>query len=185
MTVNTLARITNPIRKKQPSANVGYPSDIAKLLGIPEFDTETSGDTYSYAFRQAEEEGATQEEAEQFAQKAEEEEEAEAYRSYTNAVMSVANDLFGKHGLDLVLAKNGSYAVAPTESWEKAANDIRETINGVGYFHFNTLKEFLDSGPWTARQAVLEHLHWIKDYPRVYGEGTATSMFDRRLRNRY
>lgn len=49
--------------------------------------------------------------------------------------------------------------------WEDAADKIRETINGVGYFTFYSLREFLESGPYTARQAALSHLHCVLPPP--------------------
>ena len=59
---------------------------------------------------------------------------------------------------------------------------IRETINGVGDFHFSSLREFLDSGPYTARQAVLGHLRSIRSYPAVYGGSGAHQMYEQHWR---
>ena len=121
-----------------------------------------------------------------------EEEEQEAYKNYKNALESVGERLFGEHGLTLVEIRGGrgkksytrGWKVVPTESWSKAAASIVNTINGVGQFEFNSLREFLESGPYTERQAVLSHLGWIRDWPRVYGSGTAESMLDRAMRGR-
>lgn len=71
------------------------------------------------------------------------------------------------------------FKIVPSNSWDDAANKIRETINGVGTFHFNNLREFLSSGPYTARQAVLSHLGYIKRYPDVYGGSGARQLYDR------
>lgn len=62
------------------------------------------------------------------------------------------------------------YFVLPKTTWAAAANALRETVNGVGHFHFSTLRAFLASGPYTARQAAIGHMHWMVDYPKVYGD---------------
>jgi hypothetical protein len=57
-----------------------------------------------------------------------------------------------------------------------------EIVNGVGYFHFDNLKDFLDSGPYTPREAVLSHLHWLKDRAEVYGDVRPNLQYDRAVR---
>jgi hypothetical protein len=70
----------------------------------------------------------------------------------------------------------------PAETWRDAAQAIMETINGVGPFRFRSLGEFLKSGPYSPCEAVMEHLHWIKRYPDVYGSHSARSIVDRAMR---
>ena len=131
----------------------------------------------------------------------EEDEEIELTRvmnEYTDAVMHVVKDCFDKHGLELVAVRPKSkrarrewdadrsweYMVVPNpgRSWRDAADNIRRTTNGVGQFEFATTREFLDSGPYTAREAVLQHLGWIPDWYEVYEGSKAASRVERRLR---
>ncbi len=153
---------------------------LAKMFGLPDWDKidEMNQQHYWEMSRGAEDEDA-QIAAESAAQD-------EVYGQWYDAVESVGSQLFGEHGLDLQpTGKQGTatrryeFKIVPQKSWNDAANKLRETINGVGYFHFNTLKEFLDSGPYTARSAVLSHLNHIKSYPAVYGSGSAHDMYER------
>ena len=69
--------------------------------------------------------------------------------------------------------RNQTFKIKPAngETWETVLTEIRELINGVGYYTFYSNKELKDSGPYTARQAVLGHLHYLSDYGAVYGGG--------------
>lgn len=156
---------------------------LAKMFGLPDWDKidEMNQQHYWEMARGAEDEDA-QIAAESAAQD-------EVYGQWYDAVESVGSQLFGEHGLDLQpTGKQGTatrryeFKIVPQKSWNDAADKLRETINGVGYFHFNTLKEFLDSGPYTARSAVLSHLNHIKSYPAVYGSGSAHDMYERAWR---
>jgi hypothetical protein len=177
---------------RRPISDIVTVDDLAGQFGaehIDSFDERVSmnSETYGYVYREALARGMTEEEAEEAARRAEDEEREEAVGRYADAITSVADRLYGEHGLELVPrnprgGRAWEFKVVPRISWEDAANHIRETINGVGQFYFESLRDFLESGPWTARQAVLSHLHWIADWPRVYGSGTASSMVDRQLR---
>ena len=170
--------------------------EIADMFGLPtwekldEMNLDYYADQRSFAEDYARKKGASEEDAEQEGYKAEEEAQTELFNKWHDAVMHAAEKLFGEHGLELqgkrVKGKSVSrpfeLKIVPKKSWSDAANKLRETINGVGYFHFNTLKEFLDSGPYTARDAALRHLGWIKDYPAVYGDDSAERMYDRQMR---
>lgn len=102
---------------------------------------------------------------------------------YIGALELIANRLLNEHGLRLADTKNSwDKKIVPMESWKDAADRIRHTINGYGMFEFGTLKEFLDSGPYTDRGAVLNHLHWIKTWYQVYGSPNAQGQLDRALR---
>lgn len=174
----------NEIRhlKKPASSKTSSKIDIdriVKLFGFPEWNDidERNSDYYWEAARGAEDPEA----AERAAQD-------ELYGNWYNAVTGVAERLFEEHGLELDpvrVAKSKrpyEFKVVPKKDWKDAANKIRETINGVGDFHFNNLREFLDSGPYTAQQAVLSHLGYVADHPRVYGSGSARSMYDAAIR---
>lgn len=181
------------LRMAKDSINI---DEIAEMFELPtwekldEMNIDYFGDQRSFAEDYARKHGASEEEAEQEGYKAEEEAQTDLFNKWHDAVMHAAEKLFGEHGLELqgkrVKGKRVSrpydFKVVPKKSWSDAADKLRETINGVGYFHFNTLKEFLDSGPYTARDAALKHLHWIKDYPAVYGDTSAQRMYDSQMR---
>ncbi len=157
--------------------------EVAKLLGLPDWDriTELNQDHYWEMSR-----GAPDEEAEM---KAQHEAEEDVYAQWYDAVEHTADNLFGEHGLEIhPTGKQGTekrrydFKIVPQTSWKDAAEKIRETINGVGDFHFDDLAEFLRSGPYTARQAVLAHLGYIKRYPAVYGGLGANQMYEQHWR---
>jgi hypothetical protein len=122
--------------------------------------------------------------------KVEDEARSDHFRKYHDAVLSVAEELFGTHGLLLIgKLRNGKpvdrpweFRVQPKVSWDDAADHIRMTINGVGLFEFATLREFLVSGPYTGRRAVLNHLGWLWSWYEVYGEGNSRTRVERRMR---
>lgn len=147
---------------------------IVKMFGLPEWNDvdEMNQHYYWEAARGAEDEEA-----------AEQEVRDELYRKWYDAVTGVAEQLFGDHGLEIEATGKDPrlpyyYKIVPKKDWGDAANKIRRTMSGVGYFSFDTLKEFLDSGPYTAQQAVLSHLGTIAEYPEVYGSSSARRMYD-------
>lgn len=156
---------------------------LAKMFGLPDWDKIDDMNQHHYweVSRGAGDEDAQME--------AEREAQDEVYGQWYDAVEHAASQLFEEHGLELKpTGKQGTekrrydFKIEPQNSWNDAADKIRETINGVGTFHFNNLKEFLDSGPYTARQAVLSHLRWMRDYPSVYGGPGAHQMYERHWR---
>lgn len=162
-------------------------SEIAGLLGVPNPDEfEYNGDAYHFTFMESIKEGLSDSEAEEKAQTAEQDEQDEQFHQIYDAIESVAGTFFEYHGLELnkiVSGKrSGMYRVTPVKDWLYTASCIRQTVNGVGYFYFATDSDFLDSGPYTARQAVLTHLHWIKYYAEVYGESSPKAQYRRHLR---
>lgn len=185
-------------KSKKTSAVMNI-DELAKLFGIPsseEIDESvcTYGGAYGFAYKRALSEEKSEEEAEAAAQAAEQEEREEAYQKWYAAVEFAARHEFDLHKLDLVQAykrvrgrKVGSErpydlrVVAPY-GWKEAAREIMRTINGVGMFEFNTLKEFMNSGPYTAREAALQHTHWINRRAEVYGDRSARSLYDGRMR---
>jgi hypothetical protein len=161
--------------------------DLAKLLGLTEWEMldELNIDCFGEGLDWSEEH-------EEESLKIEAERRDEMYRSWHDAVEAVAERLFGEHGLELVPVKfkrkvppntrPWEYRVVPKTTWEDAAEQIRQTVNGAGPFYFSSLKEFLDSGPYTYRQAALTHIGWIKDYPAVYGDRSAQMQYDSLMR---
>jgi len=151
---------------------------LAKLFSLPSWD-ELEERNHDYVWEAADaartnalESGYTEAEAEKLAQQAEEEAAAELFRSWHDGVMAVAERYFGEHDLELKpLGKHRTpqeYKVVPETTWNEAAKHVVETINGVGQFEYSSVREFLDSGPYTPRQAVLAHLGWISRWPEVY-----------------
>jgi hypothetical protein len=166
-----------------------YVEDLAELFGLPdsesvrELNDEWLHDSWwKPAYEEALDEGLSEEDAEEAGAEAESEGLDELYANWINAVESAVSDLFEEHGLELVEVTRGTFKLTPEKSWNDAAAKIIETINGVGYFHFNSVKEFLDSGPYTPKVAVIEHLGWIKDYPEVYGESSVNQRYHRAWR---
>lgn len=157
---------------------------LAKLFDLPDWERidEINQQHYWEMSRGAGDDEDAQLEAERAAQD-------EVYGQWYDAVESAASKLFEEHGLELdPTGKQGTakrrhdFKIVPSNSWSDAANKIRETINGVGTFHFDNLREFLDSGPYTARQAVLSHLGYVKRYPAVYGGLGAHQMYEQAWR---
>lgn len=111
------------------------------------------------------------------------EEVNEAVNKYIDAVYSVSESLFNEHGLTLSSLPNNNYEkiVSPLKSWKVAANKIITTINGYGMFRFNSLNEFLDSGPYTPREACRKHFGWMKHWYEIYGENSGSSRVFRLL----
>jgi hypothetical protein len=142
-------------------------------------------ETYHYAYKYAvEEEGKSEEEAIAFAMEAEEKEQGIASDKYMDAVMSVARELYEEH--ELILEEDPEnclqFNVVPKNNWRSSLDCIRHTINGYGMFEFDSVDCLLESGPYTELSAVMQHLHWIADYPLVCGNGTAKYMVERRMR---
>lgn len=106
----------------------------------------------------------------------------ECWREYENALVSVFTSLCEDHDLTLTKLGGGQWKLAPKVAWKYSAKCVMETINGVGMFHFQNVREFVDSGPYTERAAVLTHLHWLKRYPDVYGTGSINRMMERATR---
>ena len=166
---------------------------LCKLLGVTTLEDYAdkldcyNWEAYQHIHGEALAAGLSEEEADEKARQAEDVERDSACEAYRDAVVYAAEKLFGEHGLTLVekrRPKGETYEwnVVPLLSWKAAADLIRRTINGVGIFEFTSTREFLDSGPYTPKQAVMQHLHWIKRWPDVYGEPKPQAMIERRMR---
>ena len=153
--------------------------ELARTFDLPSWDRI---DELNQEFYWQQSHGAEDEEAQL---EAEREAQEEVFATWYDAVESAVSKLFEAHGLELkgVTRRKGErrpfeLKIIPTTSWTDAANKIRETINGVGSFYYRDLREFLSSGPYTPRQAVLSHLQWIKRYPDVYGTTSAHRLYE-------
>ncbi len=164
--------------------------EIAEMLGISEWDeiSELNQDYYWEATHDGREDGESEEDHEERHFKARQDVEDEDFRNWHDSVMHAADRAFGDCGLELVpitkKAHRGNtrpydYRIVPKKSWNDAAEQIMDVINGIGMFGFSSLKEFLSSGPYTAREAVLEHLGYVEDRHKVYGDISPKSMYER------
>jgi hypothetical protein len=181
----TAAKAAAAAAKAPPSDKITI-DQLAKLFGLPDWDSvdERNQQHYWEMSRGAEGEDAQME--------AEREAQEEVYRQWYDAVESTAEHLLGEHGLELLAMKhtrkvNQNYRphvlkIIPSSGWDDAADKIRETINGVGDVHFNSLGEFLKAEASTAKQAVLSHLGYVKRYPAVYGGLGANQMYEQAWR---
>lgn len=192
------ARVGNAEGIGMRMRDVFFTAELARLLGImapDEFEERVrefaAHEVAPYVYRDAE---GNKLERELAAMRAADEYVAQEYEHYAAAVRVVAEAVFGEHGLVLTESKHGGLKVEPEVSWNDAANQIMDTINGVGAYYFSSLREFLESGPWqrhegrpasrryTARQAVLSHLHWMRSRSDVYGTASPETMFERQMR---
>ena len=158
---------------------------LCKLLEIEQHDVSNHFiDEFLWAKDNAIKEGKTEEEAEEIGQQAECDACDEHFVKFKSAVLHTAEQLLDIHSMKLVGLKDGyRFEIAPKTTWEDAATAIKETINGYGSFYFKSTKEFLTSGPYTARQAVLSHLHWMKQYAAVYCDSSLNpaNIFEREM----
>ena len=185
--------------------------DLAELFGLPSFEAVNEGaweyvaDAGQYAYeeeeRSAEEEGGgvtsvrghgpsapgPLHRAEEAREEAEWAAQDEVSSSWRDAVEAVADHEFGEVGLELQdrwheTGGKERFWVVPVESWRYSATQIMEIINGVGHFHFDNLKDFLDSGPYTPKEAVLGHLQWLQRRAEVYGDVRPNVQYERAVR---
>lgn len=175
-----VAHATKASDKTSDKINI---DQLAKMFGLPDWEKidDMNQDHYWEMSR-----GAGDEEAEMNAQHTA---AVEVYGQWYDAVERAASKLFEEHGLELEpTGKQGSperrydFKIVPQNSWNDAANKLRETINGVGDFHFDDLKDFLHREGPSARKAVLSHLGYIKKYPHVYGGLGAHQMYEQAWR---
>ena len=173
------------------ASNTINTDEIFELLRVRTWDDVSENwdsETYGAVYREAIRDGETEEKAEKAAMKAEQEEQDDRYREYHDCVERVAEELFAEHRLKLTPKHSGErtpyeYEIEPKKDWKDAALAIMNTINGVGMFEINSLKEFLEYGPYrSAKEAVFEHLGQIRHWPEVYGGGSPQQMVERCLR---
>lgn len=152
---------------------------LAKMFDIPTYDVLEERN-YDYVMEQCNGAGDMADDDEQreaAIQKCEDEVRSDYFHTYHNALISAVDDAFDK--ADIAVVPRGKYKnnrypfeykFEPKTSWADSASKILDIINGVGEFEFANLKEFLQSGPYTAREAVLSHIGYVADYHDVYGD---------------
>ena len=136
-------------------------------------------ETYGYVMKQAKEEGYTDEQAEEKAMEAENKERQEEFCKYQNSIMNTLNYLLNFHDIELEKIGKHYYLIAQ-KSWKETAEKVRNTINGMGPFWYDSVKEFKEVGPYGSYcEAAIQHLHWLKHYPEVYGETGYRRVYER------
>lgn len=199
MMAQTTGTTTTRAKREEPSSYRTI-DEIAELLGLPSWESidELNLDFYAEvahgAVRFDEEHASNLDEradAEERYTEAEHAAQDEVYAQWYDAVEHAARVLFEAHGLSLEPApyprpkaaredkRPYRLRIVPRTTWQDAAREIMTTIEGIGMFGYGgSLAEFLASGPYTARRAVLVHLHWIKRYPDVYGTTSAERLYE-------
>lgn len=175
-------------KKMRQLRDVVTVDDLAKDIGVETLDkfadrVRAGSRAYDEVYASERAAGRSEVEAEMAAENVEASEMRTAMNRYAGAILLVAGDLYRRHGLDLLPhGRERDLRVVPQTSWEDAAERIRQTMNGVGIFHFGSLGDFLRSGPYTARQAVLGHLRTITDWPLVREGRRASRLVEERMR---
>ena len=162
-----------------------YVEDLAEFLRLPDFEEveelnwDFVGEYRDSARRAARQDGLSGRALEEAEQEGEQAATDELYGKWRSAVESVAESLLDEHGLLLDEKARGQYRLKPDTSWRDAVDKIVNTINGVGYFYFDSTQEFLDSGLYTPKVAVIEHLHHITSYLGRVQTASARQLYER------
>lgn len=157
--------------------------------GVYENNIDYIAEAGAYAIKraEAEDEDLSFEDLEEIGMEAERKVGDALFTAYVDAATEAIEDQLVHFDLDLtdVTMKNKplTYQIRPRTSWKKSLKLLLETINGVGYFTFDSVREFLDSGPYTEREAVLRHLSYLARYGEVYGEISLHREFEANFSN--
>ena len=131
---------------------------------------------YSHIQNEAIADGFTDEEAEEKRIEAQHAAQSDAFDEYVKKLKRAVNYVLGFSGLELEEVK-GVYYIAPVDgtsiaAWHAAADKMAEVITGYGAFEYRDGQELKDAGPYkTYSDAILQHLHWLRHGPAVYGGG--------------
>jgi uncharacterized protein YpuA (DUF1002 family) len=155
---------------------------LEMLLNIPEYTDYPNDDLYTVVYNEAKKQNKDEEESEKIAQEAETSYAEECYTKHNNAIQRVAEHYFSLIKLNLDFRSDGYVLIYEETTWEDSAKKILELINGYGQFYFSSLEDFLESGPFTVKEAVLEHLSYLKFYGKIYGDASPEQMFERYYR---
>lgn len=176
----------------QLCAAVDLKASYEGAMDLIERNVHYSDEARKYAYEQAIEDELDEEDAEEKGMDAEVEAQAEIANAYVDSAVSTIEDQLSEHfALNLIEVtkkdKKGKpteerrWQIKPLRTWKESLKLIVETINGVGYFHFNSVREFLDSGPYTEREGCLTHLHYLAQHGDVYGGQSLERQFERSL----
>jgi hypothetical protein len=187
---------SNRAKPRRASARVLL-SELAEMLDLPTWERidELNLDHYAECASAACDDGECSKGVDCDAYlEAEMQAQTEVFRAYKGAVLAAVESVFGAHGLAVeplrIRVRGRSERVesdhdfrvvlAPGQSWLSAATAIRETIEGVGTlgWYEGGTAGFLRSGPYTAREACLKHLHWLKRRADVYGTRSPRTIYE-------
>ena len=166
---------------------VGLKASYEGMDELVEFNIHYTFEQGDYAYMQAIEDGEDEDKAEGAREEAHMEVDDEIRTAYINAAIETIENALGEHfALDLTEVKGRNnegmrWKITPLRTWRESLGYIVETINGVGLFRFDSIREFLNSGPYTEREGVLTHLHYLADYSSVYGDKSLQRTFDDNL----
>jgi hypothetical protein len=151
-----------------------------KLPSWESIDDDFESETYSYIFKKSVEDGYSDETAEEKAQEVEVRERDEYYKQWKNAIESAIESVLSPHGLTLICEDKGKYSIGKTcKTWKEVAENVIDTINGVGMFYFNNVEEFKSCGPYKSYcEAVFNHIHWMCRRSEVYGDRGYQSVYE-------
>ena len=171
---------------------VGLKASLEGAMALIEHNMNYVAEGGNYAYDEAINDGQDEDEAEEARMAAEHKAESEIANLYVDSAVGTIEDQLSEHfALNLIEVskknKKGEYTgerrwqIKPLRTWKESLGLIVETINGVGYFHFDSLREFLNSGPYTEREGCLTHLGYLSDHADVYGGQSLERQFNRSL----
>lgn len=187
---------------KKPASDTFTFDELCKAVGLKasyggandliERNTRYVDEAGNYAYDEAISDELDEDAADEARMEAEHKAEGEIADAYVDSAVGTIEDQLREHfALDLIELtkknKKGEYTeqrrwkIKPLRTWKESLGLIIETINGVGYFHFGGIGEFLRSGPYTEREGCLTHLHYLSDHAAVYGGQSLERQFDRSL----
>ena len=129
----------------------------------------------------------TEAEEQEFRWKIEEEVSNRVFKLYVNAAEEALNHVLGQHHLNAEYFE-GNWLVKPEsgKTWKDAAEQIMETMNGVGMFYAPSLKEFYEqTSVKSFKELVMTHIHWAAYYPELYGTARIERIFEESFDFRY
>lgn len=169
---------------------IGYVEELARLWNLTEWDKidEMNLDYFwEYATRarqSAEEDGEEDEDKlEEISSNAEQAIRDEMFKAWSDAVVITSEKLLEKADLSLEKSERGNYYIFPNNSWRDSLKQLIEIINGIGHFHFGSVVEMLESGPYGLREAVAAHYTYLKRYHEVYGSSSPERIFEQNFRD--
>jgi len=144
---------------------------LDRLTKISDCDCWDYPEAYTYARDEAVKDGYTDEEAEEKGREASDDARDQDIKEYKGKLLASISHVL--HYADLVLTegKGSRYFIEPGASWTVSADKMAEVITGYGMFEYKSGRDLKDSGPYgTYCEAVIQHLHWLKHGPEIYGD---------------
>lgn len=191
---------------KKPASDTFTFDELCKAVGLKasysdaedliKFNTDYIFEVGYFVYEEAINDGLDEDAADEARMKAQEKMTDKVMRAYVDTAVETIEDQLGEHfALNLIELteknKKGKYTeqrrwkVKPLRTWNESLGLIIQTINGIGYFYFASIGEFLDtvldSGPYTEREGCLTHLHYLSDHAEVYGGQSLKRQFEQSL----